>query len=80
MAEKRRLSFIIVPHGDLETRTYDISYGALKVLLVVGFVLGYVVQRLFVNAVLSMLVLGAAALFVRPASSATLRAKLESRR
>lgn len=39
MAEKRRLSFIIVPHGDLETRTYDISYGALKVLLVMGLLL-----------------------------------------
>ena len=39
MAEQRRLSFIIVPHGDLETRTYDISYGALKVLLIAGFVL-----------------------------------------
>lgn len=33
MADKRRLSFIIVPHGDLETRTYEISYGLLKVLL-----------------------------------------------
>lgn len=39
MAEKRRLSFIIVPHGDLETRTYDISYGVLKVLLLAGFLL-----------------------------------------
>ena len=39
MADNRRLSFIIVPHGDLETRTYDISYGVLKTLLVVGFVL-----------------------------------------
>lgn len=39
MAEKRRLSFIIVPHGDLETRTYDISYGALKALLVGVFLL-----------------------------------------
>lgn len=37
MADKRRLSFIIVPHGDLETRRYDISYGVLKTLLVVGF-------------------------------------------
>ena len=27
--ERRRLSFIIVPHGDLETRTYDISYRTL---------------------------------------------------
>ena len=39
MADKRRLSFIIVPHGDLETRTYEISYGLLKVLLGVGFLL-----------------------------------------
>jgi murein DD-endopeptidase MepM/ murein hydrolase activator NlpD len=39
MAEKRRISFIIVPHGDLETRTYEISYGALKGLLVAGFLL-----------------------------------------
>ncbi|HUG42299.1 MAG TPA: peptidoglycan DD-metalloendopeptidase family protein [Longimicrobiales bacterium] len=39
MGEKRRLSFIIVPHGDLETRTYDISYGALKGLLIAGVAL-----------------------------------------
>lgn len=39
MAEKRKLSFIIVPHGDLETRTYEISYGLLKLLLGVGAVL-----------------------------------------
>ena len=39
MADERRLSFIIVPHGQLETRTYDISYTTLKVLLVVGFLL-----------------------------------------
>lgn len=39
MKEKRRLSFIIVPHGDLETRTYEISYGLLKGLLAAGFVL-----------------------------------------
>lgn len=39
MADNRRLSFIIVPHGDLETRTYEISYGRLKVLLGVGVVL-----------------------------------------
>jgi murein DD-endopeptidase MepM/ murein hydrolase activator NlpD len=37
--EKRRLSFIIVPHGDLETRTYEISYGTLKGLLVAGLLL-----------------------------------------
>ncbi len=39
MSDQRRLSFIIVPHGDLETRTYEISYGLLKVLLGVGVVL-----------------------------------------
>ena len=39
MADPRRLSFIIVPHGDLETRTYEISYGKLKALLVAGFLL-----------------------------------------
>lgn len=39
MAEQRRLSFIVVPHGDLETRTYDISYGTLKALLVAGLLL-----------------------------------------
>ncbi len=37
--DDRRLSFIIVPHGDLETRTYEISYGLLKLLLGVGAVL-----------------------------------------
>lgn len=39
MRDKRLLSFIIVPHGDLETRTYEISYGALKALLVAGLLL-----------------------------------------
>jgi murein DD-endopeptidase MepM/ murein hydrolase activator NlpD len=39
MKDRRRLSVIIVPHGDLETRTYEISYGALKGLLVAGVVL-----------------------------------------
>ncbi len=39
MKDERRLSFIIVPHGDLETRTYDISYRALKGLLIAGFAL-----------------------------------------
>lgn len=39
MKDKRRLSFIIVPHGDLETRTYEISYGALKGLLIAGLLL-----------------------------------------
>lgn len=39
MEDQRRLSFIIVPHGDLETRTYEISYRALKGLLVAGVLL-----------------------------------------
>jgi murein DD-endopeptidase MepM/ murein hydrolase activator NlpD len=39
MKDRRRLSFIIVPHGDLETRTYEISYGVLVGLLVAGLVL-----------------------------------------
>lgn len=39
MKDDRRLSFIIVPHGDLETRTYEISYGVLKWLLGAGLVL-----------------------------------------
>jgi murein DD-endopeptidase MepM/ murein hydrolase activator NlpD len=39
MKDERRLSFIIVPHGELETRTYEISYGVLKGLLVAGFLL-----------------------------------------
>lgn len=29
----RRLTFIVVPHGDLETRTYEISYRVLKIAL-----------------------------------------------
>lgn len=39
MKETRKLSFIIVPDGDLETRTYEISYGLLKGLLTAGFLL-----------------------------------------
>lgn len=37
--EDRRLTFIVVPHGNLETRTYEISYRWLKVLLVIAFLL-----------------------------------------
>jgi murein DD-endopeptidase MepM/ murein hydrolase activator NlpD len=37
--DDRRLTFIVVPHGNLETRTYEISYRWLKVLLVFGFLL-----------------------------------------
>ena len=39
MSDDRRLSLIIVPHGDLETRTYEVSYGRLKVLLGLGLLL-----------------------------------------
>ncbi|HEX6939254.1 MAG TPA: peptidoglycan DD-metalloendopeptidase family protein [Longimicrobiales bacterium] len=37
--DNRRLTFIVVPHGNLETRTYEISYRWLKVLLVLVFLL-----------------------------------------
>ncbi|HWV57940.1 MAG TPA: M23 family metallopeptidase [Longimicrobiales bacterium] len=40
----RRLTFIVVPHGDLETRTYEVSYRALKL----GLVAAAVVAGLFV--------------------------------
>jgi murein DD-endopeptidase MepM/ murein hydrolase activator NlpD len=33
MADERRLTFIVVPHGDLETRTFAISYRTLRLLL-----------------------------------------------
>ncbi|MFO7261392.1 MAG: M23 family metallopeptidase [bacterium] len=33
MADERRLTLIVVPHGDLETRTYEISYRRLRLLL-----------------------------------------------
>ncbi len=39
MADDRRLSLIVVPDGELETRTYEISYRTLKTLLVAGGVL-----------------------------------------
>src|SRR4051812_7326298 len=32
--DERRLTFIVVPHGDLETRTFEVSYSKLKLLLV----------------------------------------------
>lgn len=38
--DDRRLTFIVVPHGDLETRTIEIPYRRLKVLLVIVGVLG----------------------------------------
>ncbi len=36
MSEKRRLSFIIVPHGELRTRTFEVSYRVLMALLGAG--------------------------------------------
>jgi murein DD-endopeptidase MepM/ murein hydrolase activator NlpD len=36
MDEKKKLSIIVVPDGELETRTYEIAYGRLLVLLGVG--------------------------------------------
>jgi murein DD-endopeptidase MepM/ murein hydrolase activator NlpD len=37
--DERRLTLIVVPHGDLETRTYEISYRKLKLLLILAFVM-----------------------------------------
>lgn len=37
--DQRRLTFIVVPHGDLDTRTYEISYGRLKIYIGVAVVL-----------------------------------------
>ncbi|HEX7117252.1 MAG TPA: peptidoglycan DD-metalloendopeptidase family protein [Longimicrobiales bacterium] len=37
--DDRRLTLIVVPHGNLETRTYEITYRWLMVLLVLGFIL-----------------------------------------
>ncbi|MGH7504566.1 MAG: M23 family metallopeptidase, partial [Longimicrobiales bacterium] len=39
MAEDRRLTLIVVPHGDLETRTFEVSYGRLKFFLLLGIAL-----------------------------------------
>lgn len=39
MGDKRRLSFIVVPHGELRTRTFEVSYGVLLTLLGAGFLL-----------------------------------------
>jgi murein DD-endopeptidase MepM/ murein hydrolase activator NlpD len=36
--DERKLSVIVVPHGDLETKTLEIPYRTLKVLVVLGFV------------------------------------------
>lgn len=35
MADDRRLTLIVVPHGDLETRTFEVSYSRLKFYLIV---------------------------------------------
>lgn len=37
--DSRRLTFIVVAQGDLETRSYDISYRRLKVYMTIGVVL-----------------------------------------
>src|SRR5262245_59571833 len=34
--DERKLTLIVVPHGDLETRTFEISYRKLKVLIWAG--------------------------------------------
>ena len=39
MADDRRLTLIVVPHGDLETRTFEIPYWKLKVGLIAGVVI-----------------------------------------
>lgn len=39
MTEDRRLTLIVVPHGDLETRTFEVSYGRLKFFLLLGIAL-----------------------------------------
>lgn len=44
--DRRKLTFILVPHGDLETRTYEITYGWLKIILASAGVLiaGFIVM------------------------------------
>lgn len=37
--DDRRLTFIIVPHGDAETRTWEVGYGRLKLLVGAGALL-----------------------------------------
>jgi hypothetical protein len=37
--EERHLTIIVVPHGDLETRSFVLSYGKLKVLIVLSVLL-----------------------------------------
>ena len=38
-ADERNLTIIVVPHGDLETRSFEIPYRKLKVALLVGIAL-----------------------------------------
>jgi murein DD-endopeptidase MepM/ murein hydrolase activator NlpD len=51
MADDRRLTLIVVPHGDLETRTLEIAYWKLKIGLILAIVLllgfGFVVATWF---------------------------------
>lgn len=44
--DDRRLTLIVVPHGDLETRTFELSYGRAKVLLgiVAAAALGFLIM------------------------------------
>lgn len=53
--DDRRLTLIVVPHGDLETKTFEIAYWKLKVGLVAGLILllgfGFVVATWFPIAV-----------------------------
>ena len=37
--EQRNLTIIVVPHGELDTRSFVISYGKLKFLVVMGVAL-----------------------------------------
>lgn len=49
--DDRRLTLIVVPHGDLETKTFEVAYWKLKVGLIAGLVLllgfGFVVATWF---------------------------------
>jgi murein DD-endopeptidase MepM/ murein hydrolase activator NlpD len=51
MADDRRLTLIVVPHGDLETRTLEIAYWKLKIGLALAIILllgfGFVVATWF---------------------------------
>ncbi len=46
---ERRLTFIVVPHGDLETRAFELSYSRLKLLLV-GMIVLMVVFVIMVSS------------------------------